>query len=226
MNNSIYPYGIPLEELKKHKYGRMTIIDDAEPKMTENSVIRYVMCKCDCGAEKKIRLNGLRTGQTKSCGCLQKEKARKTGKTLKEYRTTHGLTNHNLFSKWHSIKTRCLNSNSRCFPNYGGRGIKICAEWESDFGNFYNWAINNGYREGLTIDRIDNDGNYEPSNCRWVTMKENERNRGNLKLSMIDAINIRNAHLLNCFTQREIAEGYGVGIATISNIINNKVWVD
>ena len=86
-----------------------------------------------------------------------------------------------LYNKWGSMKTRCYYPKSKDYKNYGGRGIKICDEW-LNYDNFRNWSISTGYQEGLTIDRIDNDRNYEPSNCKWVTMKEQQRNKRNNRI--------------------------------------------
>lgn len=94
----------------------------------------------------------------------------------------HGLKNTRLFSIWSGMKTRCYNSNSPQFKNYGARGIKICDEWLTDFMNFYNWSMSNGYSDNLTLDRIDVNGNYEPNNCRWVTSKVQANNRRTNKL--------------------------------------------
>lgn len=88
----------------------------------------------------------------------------------------HGLSYHPLHRIWDKIKYRCLNSNAPCYHNYGGRGIEICPEWKNDFQNFYDWSMSNGYKENLTIDRIDVNGNYEPSNCRWATTKTQSTN--------------------------------------------------
>ena len=98
----------------------------------------------------------------------------------------HGLKNTRLFSIWNNIKTRCYNSNSPAYKHYGGRGITICDEWRDDFKAFYDWAVSHGYQDNLTIDRINNDGNYEPNNCRWVTIK-------------IQSINRRNNHLYTIY---------------------------
>lgn len=91
----------------------------------------------------------------------------------------HGFCGTKIYKKWEDMKSRCNNPNNKRYKDYGGRGIKICNEWLSDFMNFYNWAINNGYKEGLSIERINNDGNYEPSNCKWITRAEQMRNTRN-----------------------------------------------
>ena len=144
------------------------------------------LCKCDCGNETIVHTQKLKSGHTKSCGCLQKEIASKIwSKTGKKYGKTNGKNNikyknlpyDNIYKRlmriYGAMKGRCKNINSYCNKN----NIKICQEWLNDFEAFYNWAINNGYQDNLTIDRINNDGNYEPNNCRWVTIAEQQRNK-------------------------------------------------
>lgn len=96
--------------------------------------------------------------------------------------TKHNKYNSRIYRIWRGMKDRCYNINSKDYKNYGGRGIVVCDEWLNDFMSFYNWSMNNGYDDSLTIDRIDVNGNYEPSNCRWVTQKQQQRNRRNNKL--------------------------------------------
>lgn len=127
-------------------------------------------CKCDCGNKKNIVGQLLSNGHTRSCGCLAVNNTDQT---------THGLSKTPLYNVWCGIKYRCYNEKSQHYHNYGGRGIKMCDEWLHDFQAFYDWAIANGYKDGLTIDRIDVNGDYEPSNCRWVDMKTQNNNRGN-----------------------------------------------
>lgn len=122
----------------------------------------YYLCKCDCGNSKIIRKNLL--GITKSCGCLDNET-----------KTKHGMFGTRIYRIWADMKNRCDNKFNTAYNYYGGRGIKYCPEWK-DFENFYEWAKDNGYAENLTIDRICVNGNYDPSNCRWITKKEQSRN--------------------------------------------------
>ena len=146
---------------------RLTVIENLPPK-NQHSQVR---CICDCGNEWVGPISKPVT-DTKSCGCLKKEKASQMHKK-------HGLRNHPLFRVWYGMKRRCYDKNEKEYHNYGGRGISVCDEWRNDFLTFYNWATENGYSADLTIDRIDVDGNYEASNCRWATQKEQQRNRRN-----------------------------------------------
>ena len=139
-------------------YGRLTLIKKYEGKKS--------LFRCECGNIKMINIHNVEYGRVKSCGCLFKE-----GNNKK-----HGDKNERLYHIWKSMRERCNTPSCRSYYNYGGRGIGICSEWD-DYLNFKNWAINNGYSKDLTIDRINVDGNYEPSNCRWVTMKQQGNNK-------------------------------------------------
>lgn len=141
------------------KYGFLTIIEEIE-----GSKPRKFLVQCDCGKTKIVRLNSLRTGSVKSCGCK------------KGFR--HGGSHTRLYNIWRGIKKRCRIPNATKYKIYGGKGINVCEEWFNNFGAFQDWAIHNGYKEDLTIDRIDVNGNYEPFNCRWVDYKTQSSNCG------------------------------------------------
>jgi hypothetical protein len=161
-------------DLTGKKFDRWTVLSRA------GSIDRYAafLCKCDCGTERIIRGHHLSTGASKSCGCLAIEARSKNMKILNsEQWDGHKKPHHRLYRIWTDMLRRCLKESRHEYKNYGEMGIFVCLEWENDFKTFYNWAINNGYSENLTIDRIDPFGNYEPSNCRWITNKEQQRNR-------------------------------------------------
>lgn len=146
------------------KFGRLTVIEELQER--KNGMIVY-KCKCDCGKYTNVRGVQLRNGTIKSCGCLNHEKI-----------TKHGKYNTRLYNIYRSMITRCYNKHDKQhYKYYGGRGVKVCDEWLNDFMTFYDWAMSNGYRDNLTIDRIDVNGNYEPNNCRWITTYEQNKNR-------------------------------------------------
>lgn len=133
--------------------------------------ITFWECECDCGNICNVRANRLIHGRTKSCGCLRKDSNIKN-------KTTHGMTKTRIYDIWSGMKKRCYNPTNNNYLYYGKRGIGVCEEWKGSFESFYDWAINNGYQENLSLDRIDNDKNYCPENCRWASIKEQNNNRG------------------------------------------------
>lgn len=151
------------KDISGQKFGRLT-------------AIKYIghskwLCECDCGNVTKVYSGHLKNGHTKSCGCLNHEPTKGN--------TKHGKKGTRLYNIWDSMKQRCYNVNSTAYKDYGERGIAVCSEWRNDFQTFYDWSIENGYNDTLTIDRVDVNGNYEPSNCRWVDIITQNNNRRN-----------------------------------------------
>lgn len=155
-------------DITGQKFGRLLVLERCGY-IGKNIAWR---CLCDCGNETIVGISNLRNGSVKSCGCLARELS---SLRLKK----HGKTNTILYKTWKNIKNRCYNKNTKKYNYYGGRGIFVCEEWLNNFESFYNWSIHNGWKKGLTIDRIDVNGNYEPSNCRWVDWKTQQRNKSN-----------------------------------------------
>lgn len=132
------------------------------------------ICRCKCGSIKSYLPKKILTGNTKSCGCAKAERCRKM---TEMYRIKHNGRSERLYHIWRGIKQRCLNETGKDYKNWGGRGISVCDEWRDDYAAFREWAEKSGYEEHLTIDRIDVNGNYCPENCRWITQKEQCRNK-------------------------------------------------
>lgn len=155
------------------------------------------LCRCKCGTIKTVLGKHLLSHKIQSCGCLQRERT-----------TKHNKCHTRLYSIWRGMKDRCYNSNVLEYDNYGGRGIKVCEEWLNDFQAFYNWSMSHGYSDDLTIDRKDNDGDYCPENCRWVTYKEQNNNTSRNRL----LTNAGETHTIS-----EWSEILGINASTISS---------
>ena len=161
---------------------------------------------CDeCKQEVERRLSDGKID--KSCGCDK---------------IKHGESNTRLYRTWKSMKSRILNLNNEFYKDYGGRGITICNEW-LEFIPFRDWSLTHGYKENLQIDRKENEGNYEPTNCRWATAKENANNRRGKKLTQ-QKVNEIKFKYNSGYTQAQLAKEYNVSRVTIFCIVNNKLW--
>jgi len=163
----------PFKNLIGQRFGRLTVVECNG--INKNHKIIW-KCLCDCGNETIVIGAQMANGKTKSCGCLFREKI-----------TKHGLTGTKIYTAWNSMMSRCYHSKNKYYREYGARGISVCNKWH-DAKAFHDWAVSNGYKDGLTIDRIHNDGNYEPSNCRWATIKEQSNNRRTNRLITINGI--------------------------------------
>lgn len=207
-------------DLTGKRFGHVIVLSQAEPRRTHKGR-KLIMwnCKCDCGREFITRGENLKQGHKTDCGKCNYAHQKRSKATSK-----HGFLkedapkeNYRILNIWSNMKDRCDNPNFKFYKDYGGRGITICSEWHDNFETFCKWALNNGYRQGLELDRIDNDGNYEPSNCHWVTHYENCRNR-------------RSTHWLNTpwgrITTSEFCrimrDKYGAKFNTIKALITNK----
>lgn len=156
-----------LIDLSGQRFGRLTVIERTEK---ESKGQARWLCRCDCGNTAIVQSYDLRSGNTQSCGCQRKEHFT---------HFVHGHSKERIYAIWKGMKSRCFNKNRKHYKDYGGRGITVCQEWKDDFESFYEWSIANGYSDDLSIDRINSDGNYEPSNCRWadgITQGNNKTN--------------------------------------------------
>lgn len=190
-------------ELVGQRFGRLTVIEEAEKKGT----LSRWKCRCDCGTELIVIGTCLTSGHSQSCGCYKRDKS-------SEIHKTHGETKSRLYQIWAGIAARCNNPHKRCFHQYGGRGIKRCSEWD-DYETFKKWAIEAGYNDELTIDRMDNNKGYSPENCRWVDRKTQSRNR-------------RTAHLITYKGETksliEWSEKLGISRCTLKDRIGKLGW--
>lgn len=195
------------------KFNRLEIIEDLGmvTVTTKTGITRKrhrVNVKCDCGNVITVTLSDIKNGRTKSCGCYIKE-------ITSERSKKHSKTGDRLYIMFASIKSRCYNKNNKAYYRYGGRGIKICDEWLNDFLLFHDWVVKSGWEDGLQIDRIDNNGDYEPNNCRFVTARENSNNKSNTIFLNFNGENLPIAVW---------AKKTGIGIETIRRRIFNYKW--
>lgn len=157
----------PLIDLTGQRFGRLTVIKRAPNGNCGNT--RWE-CKCDCGKTTYSDSKQLRRGITQSCGCYHKE-------LCGDQHRKHGLSGTRLHRIYYRMRERCYRPDNDNYRWYGARGITVCSEWMNSFSQFAEWALASGYQDNLTIDRINPDGNYEPTNCRWITIQEQQKNR-------------------------------------------------
>ena len=165
------------QDLTGQRFGRLIALEVVGKNSKNESIWK---CQCDCGNTTEVLMGKLVHRRTKSCGCYRRD--------FKKYDAKYNeIIYRRLYCIWGKMRQRCLKPYCKAYKDYGGRGITICKEWEN-FNNFRDWALSNGYRDDLTIDRIDNDGNYEPSNCRWATMLQQQNNKRNNRLLTYNGI--------------------------------------
>ena len=175
------------------------------------------ICKCDCGNITVVPASALKSGNTRSCGCLHK-------KQLSARNMKHGLSGNPIYQTWKRMKARCYNKNEVGYKWYGARGIYIDKKWLNDPVAFFNWSIQNGWKSGKCIDRIDNNGPYSPQNCRWVTNEINCQNRRDTQLIPQMAWFIRGIHIPGIVTYKMISEAFGVSYGVVANAILYRSW--
>lgn len=185
--------------LKGHVFGKLTVMTRVENRFQK----AHWLCRCECGKTSIVQGGHLRSGHTTSCGCMSPVK------------TTHGGTNERLYSIWGAMRRRCYKPKFTSYLNYGGRGIGVCKEWRSDYAAFRTWALKNGYQEGLELDRINVDGNYEPDNCRWVSRKVQANNKLDNRILELDG---------ESKTMAEWANDIGISVQTLSSRLNKLGW--
>ena len=200
-------------------YNELTVLEKIEGRSCHGSILWK--CRCSCGNIIEVSSHSLRCGHTKSCGHLQLEKV-----------TKHNMSHSKEYHIWQKIKNRCYNQHDKNYSDYGGRGIKVCESWLEDFQNFYN-DMGPIPSKNHSIERIDVNGNYEPENCKWITLQEQARNRRNTKLTKGDVIKIRDEHTSNFKSylslaefSRILGEQYSVHPDTINHIVRKIIWKD
>lgn len=195
------------KDLTGQTFERLLVLERAENK---NGRVAF-LCKCNCGNVTVVTSRNLIRGITKSCGCLHKEQLIARNKSC----ITHGDGHTRLYSIYNCMKYRCYNKNGHEYKNYGGRGIAVCIEWLTNYNLFKSWALSHGYRDDLTIDRIDVNKDYSPDNCRWITKQEQSYNRTDSRYFEYNGEK-------KCLA--EWAKIFGINKPTLYNRVYNLGW--
>lgn len=202
-------------DITNMRFGRLLVLKRSY--VDKDNFIRWE-CLCDCGNTYFGRSYELRRGTVKSCGCLANENRKEISN-----KTIHGLYKTPIYSVWKAMKSRCYREKDKRYLRYGGRGITVCDEWINNPEKFITWSYGNGYKQGLSIDRIDNNKGYAPENCRFVSTAKNNRNSSNTHLNESDIKAIKELSL-NGMKQIDIAPMFNIAQQTVSKIVNNKTW--
>lgn len=200
-------------DLTGQKFGRLAVIQRAENGKGNNARFK---CACDCGRETITLATHLRSGHSTSCGCLAFEK-------MQEASIKHGMSKTPLHNIWKEMRARCERSSHARFSRYGGRGIKVFEAW-SDYQVFFEY-VSPTYKRGMQLDRINNDGNYEPGNVRWVDCSKNVRNSSCVKINESDAGVIKSL-LANGVRQKNIADMFQISKYLVHDIARGRTWKD
>lgn len=193
-----------MEDIINKTYGYFKVI---KQEGDDGYYHKTYLCRCVCGNTRHLTKATLKNG-TPSCGCKRYE-------TASSKRKTHGMTKTRLYHIWQDMKARCYRKNNKNYDLYGGRGITVCEEWKNSFETFYEWSMANGYSDSLTIDRVDSNGNYEPSNCRWATQKQQCNNFSRNRILTLDGVSK---------TMSEWADITGISYTTIRARLNILHW--
>lgn len=161
------------KDLTGQQFGRLTVKCVARKVKSGERYRYYWTCECQCGNTIEVRTDCLTQGLVRSCGCLKKEQDAINLAANHSHKQSHSK----LWNTYYGMISRCYNPNDKRYPDYGERGIRVCDEWRNDKNSFFEWGKSHGCSEGLQLDRIDNNGDYSPENCRWVTPKQNSLNR-------------------------------------------------
>lgn len=230
--NKKYDY----EALIGKTFNRLTILSTPVRNKTDKSVKTYVDCLCTCGVQKSIDFHTVMLGTTQSCGCLQKEIAAEIGKksskevaaAIGKLNTKHGNCRRSgqtrEYNSWLNMKQRCYNAANNRYYSHGGRGITVCSRWKDSFENFLE-DMGPAPSKSHTVDRINNDGNYEPGNCRWATPSEQARNRRS-SIPLEVAKEVRSLKSNSDLSVKQIAAQLGVKINTVRRVLEDFEYYD